>query len=397
MNNLPATRRTEDLVCFSHLRWGFVFQRPQHLMSRFAVRRRVFFVEEPVREEGIEPSLRFRVCEKTRVTVVTPVLPVEATGQQATRMLGKLVRELFTRKKIEEYVAWFYTPMALEFCGKLRPKLAIYDCMDELSLFRNAPPELKQNEQKLFALCDLVFTGGMSLFEAKRGQHSRVYPFPSSVDCRHFAQARSLRDSAPDQVEIAHPRLGYAGVIDERIDIDLIRLIAEQRPDWQLVVIGPVVKIQEDRLPRLANIHWLGMKSYEELPAYFAGWDIAMMPFALNDATRYISPTKTPEYLAAGLPVVSTPIRDVVRQYGDLGLVRIASSPEEFLIETEKAMTYGMTMKWRERADAFLGTLSWDKTWESMNALIEEAISSKSRVKPDTALSQSPAEIGSAA
>jgi UDP-galactopyranose mutase len=363
-------------------------------MSRFAIKRRVFFVEEPIREEGIEPSLRFRVCEKTRVNVVTPALPKDASGRQATRMLGKLVRELFTRKKIEDYIAWFYTPMALEFCGKLQPKVAVYDCMDELSLFRNAPPELTQNEQKLFGLCDFVFTGGMSLFEAKRKQHERVYPFPSSVDCRHFAQARSMEDSAADQIGIPHPRVGYAGVIDERIDIDLIRKMAEQRPEWQFVMIGPVVKIDADSLPRLPNIHWLGMKSYDELPRYFAGWDVAMMPFALNDATRYISPTKTPEYLAAGLPVISTPIRDVVRQYGDIGLVRIGSTPEELVMETEKAMTYGMTMKWRERADAFLSTLSWDNTWESMNALIEEAIYSKGTAKLDPAVAHSPAQAG---
>jgi len=394
MNNLFTARKPEDLVCFSHLRWGFVFQRPQHLMSRFAIRRRVFFVEEPIREEGIEPSLRFRVCEKTRVNVVTPALPADVNGRQATKMLAKLVRELFTRKKIQDYIAWFYTPMALDYCGKLSPKAAIYDCMDELSLFRNAPPELTRNERKLFGLCDLVFTGGMSLFEAKRQQHDRVYPFPSSVDCRHFAQARSMEDSADDQKDIPHPRLGYAGVIDERIDMDLIRQMAEQRPEWQFVMIGPVVKIEADSLPRLPNIHWLGMKSYEDLPRYFAGWDVATMPFALNEATRYISPTKTPEYLAAGLPVVSTPIRDVVRQYGDLGLVRIASNADEFAIEAEKAMTYGMTMKWRERADAFLSTLSWDNTWESMNALIEEAIYAKSQVRRGLEAAPTAAEAG---
>jgi UDP-galactopyranose mutase len=373
----PTVQRPEDLVCFSHLRWGFVFQRPQHLMSRFAAQRRVFFVEEAVREDGVEPGLRFRVCDKTKVNVVTPVIPTSAGPQEAAKTMGRLVRELFRRKKIVDYFAWFYTPMALDYCGKLKAKAAVYDCMDELSLFRHAPPQLAENEKRLFGLCDLVFTGGIGLYEAKRNQHDRVYPFPSSVDCAHFAQARKLADTAGDQRDLPKPRLGYAGVIDERIDLGLIREVAERRPDWQIVMIGPVVKIDPATLPRLSNIHWLGMKDYSELPRYFAGWDVATMPFAMNDSTRFISPTKTPEYLAAGLPVVSTPIRDVVRQYGDIGLVRIAMGTSEFLAQTEQAMTFGMTMKWRQRADAFLGTLSWDSTWEAMNLLIDEVATAK--------------------
>ncbi|MDP9169475.1 MAG: glycosyltransferase, partial [Acidobacteriota bacterium] len=200
---------------------------------------------------------------------------------------------------------------------------------------------------------------------------------PSSVDYAHFAQARSLADTAPDQKDLPRPRIGYAGVIDERIDLDLIRHAAEQRPDWQFIMIGPVVKVSPDDLPRLPNIHWLGQKSYDELPVYFAGWDVAMMPFALNDSTRFISPTKTPEFLSAGLPVVSTPIRDVVRQYGDVGLVRIADSPESFLSQADGAMTYGLGLKGKQRTDAFLRTLSWDQTWAAMNAVIEERLEAK--------------------
>jgi UDP-galactopyranose mutase len=373
----PTAHTLEDLVCFSHLRWGFVFQRPQHLMSRFAAHRRVFFVEEPIREDQAAPSLRFRVCEKTQVNVVTPVISESASPEEATKLMGRLMRDLFRRRKIDDYVAWFYTPMALDYCGKLKAKATVYDCMDELSLFRNAPPQLAGNEKKLFGISDLVFTGGISLYEAKRNQHERVYPFPSSVDSAHFAQARTMADTASDQKDLPKPRLGYAGVIDERIDLQLIREVAERRSDWQIIMIGPVVKIDPATLPRLANIHWLGMKDYNELPGYFAGWDVAMMPFAMNDSTRFISPTKTPEYLAAGLPVVSTPVRDVVRQYADVGLVRIATGASEFLAQAEQAMTFGMTMKWRQRADAFLSALSWDNTWESMNSLIEEVATTK--------------------
>jgi UDP-galactopyranose mutase len=347
-------------------------------MSRFARDRRVFFIEEPLYEEVAEADLRLRRCEKTRVMVATPILPHGTAGEDATREVAKLVRGLFRSKKIEEHIAWYYTPMALDYTSKLSSTVVVYDCMDELSLFHHAPPRLRENEQELFRRSDLVFTGGISLFEAKRRQHERVFPFPSSVDCAHFAQARRLADTAEDQKHLGRPRLGYAGVIDERIDLNLIRQVAEQRPEWQIVMIGPVVKIDPATLPRLSNIHWLGMKSYDELPKYFAGWDVATMPFALNDSTRYISPTKTPEYLAAGLPVVSTPIRDVERQYGTLGLVQIAATPTEFLAAAERAMTFGMGMKWRERADAFLRTLSWERTWEEMNDLIEDAIAEKS-------------------
>jgi UDP-galactopyranose mutase len=366
--------RKQDVVCYSHLRWGFVFQRPQHLMSRFARERRVFFIEEPVFEDQAEKDLRLRRCEKTGVMVATPVLARGLASEEVARAIARQIRGLFRNKKIESHIAWYYTPMALDYTPDLPPEVVVYDCMDELSLFRNAPPRLRLNEQELFRRADLVFTGGISLFEAKRKQHDRVFPFPSSVDCAHFAKARQLPDAAEDQKHLGRPRLGYAGVIDERIDLEQIRHIAEQRPEWQIVMIGPVVKIDPATLPRLSNIHWLGMKSYDELPGYFAGWDVAMMPFALNESTRYISPTKTPEYLAAGLPVVSTPIRDVERQYKPLGLVRIAASHEEFLEAAEHALTYGMGMKWRERADAYLGTLSWDRTWNEMNTLIEDAM-----------------------
>jgi UDP-galactopyranose mutase len=353
-------------------------------MSRFAKDRRVFYIEEPIRESRDVPGMRLQVCEKTGVSVATPLLP-EADGEAGatdTRIVAQLIGKLFREQKIREHIAWYYTPMALNYTKALRPKAAIYDCMDELSLFRHAPPELTQNEQKLFALCDLVFTGGVSLFEAKRKQHERVFAFPSSVDCAHFAQARNRADMAEDQKNLGRPRLGYAGVIDERIDLDLIRDLADARPEWQIVMIGPVVKIDPANLPRRANIHWLGMKDYAGLPAYLAGWDVALMPFAMNESTRYISPTKTPEYLAAGLPVVSTPVRDVERQYGELGLVHIESDAEGFCQAAERAMTYGMSLKWRERADAYLSTLSWDRTWQEMNQLIEDALAAKVERKP---------------
>jgi UDP-galactopyranose mutase len=369
-----------DLICLSHLRWQFVFQRPQHLMSRFARHRRVFYIEEPIYGSFEGAFVKLEVCPKTGVCVGTPHLPEHHTSEEAESTLRRILQAFFETQAIHRYMAWFYTPMALNHFDWLKPEMTVYDCMDELSLFQNAPPQLRENERRLFQMADLVFTGGVSLFEAKRNQHPRVYAFPSSVDVPHFAQARSSKEIPADQAGIPSPRLGYAGVIDERMDLDLIDQAAARRPDWHFVMVGPVVKIDPATLPRRNNIHWLGMKDYQSLPAYFAGWDVGLLPFALNDSTRFISPTKTPEYLAAGLPVVSTGIRDVIRPYGDLGLARIVSTPDEFVLAVEQAMAYGMSLKWRERADRFLATLSWDHTWEAMDRLISEAISSRANV-----------------
>lgn len=367
MNTTSTYQHQPDIVCLSHLRWNFVFQRPQHLMSRFAKDRRVFFVEEPIFDTN-RPTLETSVCSRTNVHVVTPHLD---GSQNSNRVLKSLLAEFMRTNNLAHSICWFYTPMALEFFpDRITPASIIYDCMDELSMFRGAPPQLQALERLLLHKADLVFTGGASLFEAKRHLHADMHPFPSGVDVPHFMKARNLGDGFAEQKDMARPRLGFAGVIDERLDLPLLAEVAARRPDWELVMIGPTAKIAPESLPRAANIHWLGMKDYNELPNYFAGWDVAMMPFALNDSTRFISPTKTPEFLAAGLPVVSTAIRDVVRPYGELGLVRIAESPAEFIQNVERALAVGMSLKWRERADQFLGSLSWDSVWAGMNRLI---------------------------
>jgi UDP-galactopyranose mutase len=246
--------------------------------------------------------------------------------------------------------------------------------MDELSLFQGASSRLCEMEKKLFQCADLVFTGGTSLFEAKRQHHSCVYAFPSGVDVPHFLRARSRRVQCEEQNYPAFPRIGYCGVIDERLDLELIDKLSERRPAWQIVMLGPVVKIHPGCLPRRDNLHWLGMKDYRDLPQYFAEWDIGLLPFAMNDATRFISPTKTPEYLAAGLHVVSTPIRDVVTPYGDLGMAMIAHTTDEFISACDSCIARPMSPALRIDIDAFLGTLSWDSTWDAMNRLIQERL-----------------------
>ncbi len=367
-----SSQPVPDLVCLSHLRWDFVYQRPQHLLSRFGDECRVFFVEEPVFGDG---PMRLDVSERERaVHVVVPHLPQELLSGVAIEAVQRvMIDRLFAEHNIGEHVLWYYTPMAVAWTRHLKPLAVVYDCMDELSAFKGAPPALRSREAELFARADLVFTGGQSLYEAKRDRHKSVHAFPSSIDAQHFAQARTFEGDPEDQAHIPHPRLGFFGVIDERLDIELLEQVAAARPDWHLVMIGPVVKIDPAELPRRPNIHYLGGKDYKDLPKYLAGWDVALLPFARNESTRFISPTKTPEYLAAGKAVVSTSIRDVIRPYGQQRLVRIADTAADFVAAIEAAMNEDDAER-IQRVDAFLGQNSWDRTWAHMKRLIGQVI-----------------------
>jgi glycosyltransferase involved in cell wall biosynthesis len=368
--------RIENLFCFSHLRWNFVYQRPQHLMSRFANVTRVFFVEEPI-YEGTEASLDINV-HLPKVTVITPKLPVGCChGAEANNYVHQLLKQYMITHNIEPCVFWYYSPMALNFTRSFQSLVTVYDCMDELTGFLFAPPDLVALEGELFGLADAVFTGGNSLYEAKKNRHANIHAFPSSIDQSHFAKARVRTEEPLDQSRIPAPRIGFYGVLDERLNLELVAKMAEQKPDWNFIFIGPVVKIDPSTLPKRNNIHYLGGKSYDQLPAYLSGWDVAMMPFAKNASTRYISPTKTPEYLAGGKPVVSTSIADVVNDYGNAGLVAIADTAEDFVARIEEILSRPTDPKWLRAVDNHLAGISWDKTWARMNNIIVQAIEKK--------------------
>ena len=366
----PRAAQSTALLCFSHLRWHFVYQRPQHLMARFAREHRVFFVEEAVVTDTAKPWLDSHAVEGG-IQIVVPRLPEPLSEPETAAAQRALIDGLLAVEGIRQPVLYYFTPLALTFSDHVPASLVVYDCMDELSAFSGAPPQIAALEQALLARADLVFTGGVSLFEAKRHLHPNVHAFPSSVDVPHFARARALRFAPEDQATIPGPRLGFYGVIDERLDLELIDSVAAMQPHWQLVMLGPVVKIDPAVLPKRDNVHWLGPKLYEELPLYLAGWDVALLPFARNDATRFISPTKTPEYLAAGRPVVSTPITDVVRSYGEAGLARIAGTPEDFVVQCEAALREAeRPAGWLARVDRALGQMSWDSTYARMRELM---------------------------
>jgi UDP-galactopyranose mutase len=381
--NSPAISRRETgtttargdgrplLLCLSHLRWDFVFQRPQHLLTRAAQSFRVVFVEEPVFVDVPSPTLVLSPRDGG-ITVAVPHLPPGHSPTEVMRLQRELMSELVEAEG-KPQVLWYYSPMALSFSAHIDAPVCLYDCMDELSAFRGAAPDLTLWERRLFAKADFVLAGGRTLYQAKRRQHQSVTLLPSSIDTAHFDTARTKPEDPADQRDIAHPRLGFFGVIDERFDTALLGEAAALRPDLSFIMIGPVVKIDPASLPKAPNIHWLGSKSYAELPRYLGNWDVGIMPFAINESTRFISPTKTPEFLAAGLPVVSTPITDVVSPYGDAGVVDIASDAESF-VTSAAALLERPRDGWLAKVDAMLASNSWDKSWQRVDGLIRNTL-----------------------
>src|SRR4051794_13990571 len=370
-----------DVVCLSHLRWDLVFQRPHHLMTRVARHGRVVYVEEPREVAAGEPYADVRTVEGG-VEVLVPHLRPGTDAATAAAACAALVRQELEARGMQQAVAWLYTPMWADVAVALEPPAIVYDCMDELGAFAEAPAALAEYEARLMQEADVVFAGGRSLYEARCDRRDHVHLFPSSVDTAHFGAARAAPPEPADQEHLQGPRIGFAGVIDERLDIPLLAGVADARPDWQFVMLGPVVKIDPATLPQRPNIAYLGAKPYGELPRYLAGWDVGMLPFARNEATRFISPTKTPEYLAAGLPVVSTSIEDVARSYGHLGLVEIADEPQQFVAACERLLAPADADGLRAQADALLAKGSWDATFHRMHALMHEAMQRRATSAP---------------
>ena len=361
----------KSLVCFSHLRWDFVFQRPQHLLTRLAKTFNIFFIEEPIYDAKGKSYYGF-LNRGENIVIIQPHLKAGISADKNKAVQKGLFDNFMNNRKLSDYLFWYYTPMALEFSRKYDPQITVFDCMDELSAFKFAPEELKVLEKELMAKADIVFTGGHSIYEAKKNLHANIYPFPSSIEKEHFAKARLINKNHNGTV-----KLGFFGVIDERFDIELIREMADKKPDWQIILIGPVVKIDPATLPKNNNIIYLGPKRYDELPEHLAAWDIALIPFLLNDSTRFISPTKTPEYLAAAKPVISTPIRDVVDPYGKNKLVNIGRNAQDFIAAAEKELRVKQKDEWLKRVDSFLALNSWDKTCIHMLGLINKTINSE--------------------
>lgn len=364
----PKESLMQTVIVFCHLRWDFVYQRPQQLLTRLAEHYKVLFVEEPIFDAGAAHLHTYSPAPN--LTVYQPHTPVQASGfhDDQIPVLQSLLADLVADG--EDPIVWFYTPMALPLLAQQHPSLVVYDCMDELSAFKNPPKQLLQRETALLGIADLVFTGGPSLYEAKRSRHANAHCFPSSVDAVHFEQALDRSNGHPLHQDIAHPRLGFYGVIDERLDTGLIAAMADAHPEWQIVLVGPVVKIDPAELPQRQNIHYLGQQPYQVLPQFLAGWDVCLLPFALNDSTRFISPTKVLEYMAASLPIVSTAITDVEQPYGDI--VAIGHDHAEFIACCERALaqTPEQTAAMATRMREIIAATSWDATADHMRELL---------------------------
>ena len=373
----------ETLIVFSHLRWDFVYQRPQHVLSRIAARWPVVFVEEPVAGES-----RLEVSHPAPgVTVLRPHTPVAGTGFDGEQIdaVATQLKSYLDQNGITHYGVWFYTPMALPLLRGLNPEAIVYDCMDELSMFHHAPPALLPREDMLLRIADVVFTGGPSLYDAKRDRHGNVHCVPSSVDSVHFGRARDAAIESPLLAGIRHPRLGFFGVVDERLDLELLAKVADADPAWQVVVVGPVVKIDASDLPRRDNLHYLPQQPYAALPSLLAGWDVCLLPFALNDATRFISPTKTLEYMSAGKPVVSTAITDVAGLYGEG--VAVAHDHDGFVDACRRALGEDDAAK-AARLDAqqrLVDSTSWDGAAAGMVDAIQAVIAARTSGTQGTA------------
>jgi glycosyltransferase involved in cell wall biosynthesis len=367
-----------DLVCISHLRWDFVWQRPQHLLSRLAQYHRVLFVEEPITKTG-ETTPRLDI-QKGRsptspITVVRLVQPADTDswighGDSRTQVTyEKLLSAYLQQNGYDSPILWLYTPMASHFADVLPHRALIVDVMDQLSAFKGAPPELIEHEKSVLRRADVVFTGGASLYRAKAPFNPNSHLFPSGVDTAHYAPA-AVRSNYPIPAELANlsqPILGYFGVIDERMDLELLAKVAAARPNWNIVLLGPIVKISPEDTPKAPNLIYGGMKDYAELPAYLAHFDVALIPFALNESTEFLSPTKTLEYMAAHKPIVSTPIHDVIELYGDV--VRIGRTPEEFIAQVEAALQEPATKR-LETENALLARYAWDNIAAEMQQII---------------------------
>jgi glycosyltransferase involved in cell wall biosynthesis len=360
------------LIVFSHLRWDFVYQRPQHLLSRLAAMgRQVLFIEEPV--QGSATPFFERFAPQPGIEVLRPHTPLRASGYADEQLpyIAELLTDYLIDFNIAEYDVWFYTPLALPLLTELEPRIVVYDCMDELASFAHAPPQMLERERSLLRQADVVLCGGPSLHDAKRIVHPKAVCLPSAVDVEHFAPRSSLPEDP--QAHLPRPRLGFYGVVDERLDIDLIAALADADPDWQIVMVGPVVKISAADLPRRPNLHWTGQESYERLPLWVAGWDVCLVPFALNEATRFISPTKTLEYMAAGKPVVSTPIKDVLRLYGEA--VAVGHDHDEFVRACRRALEES-ALERRLRASRMQQMVrqsTWDAAARTVHQLLLEA------------------------
>lgn len=353
------TAQYYDMIVFCHLRWHFVYQRPQHIISRISKTMKTLFIEEPLYNNESK--------ESGNLIIINDMLHVLQPNVKDIESIAAIIPEYVKNKDIP--VGWFYSAIFCPLSECIDFETIVYDCMEELSLLKGSAKNVINQEKYLISNADIIFTSGKSLYELKKQWHTNVHCFPSSVDEPHFAKALNGIKVADDVANLQSPIVGYYGVIDERIDFALLHETALKLPNVSFVMIGPLSKIEKNDLPQEDNIHYLGMKSYNELPHYLKAFDIAMIPFAVNDTTKYISPTKTLEYMSAGKPIISTKITDIVHDYGIcLSMVESADEFYEAIkFALDKTDHFSMELEYHK----ILKKTSWDITAVKMKSIIK--------------------------
>ena len=373
------------IVVHSHLHWDWVWQRPQQFLTRLSARHPVLFIEEPWWDKGdIEPyCFQYEAPSFPNVQVVQFHLPEvwrDDTSEAGRARIDCTQRELLSRhwengagKYYQHAVQWFYDPMAFGiFDDLLEPSAVVYDCMDELAQFKAPPPQLIERERALLKRANLVFAGGRKMWESKSRFNSNCHFYGCGVDVEHFAQARDSQTVVPDDLDQSRQHiLGYFGVVDERMDYELVAALADADPNWTVAIIGPDCKVDPATFPQRPNLQWLGGRNYQDLPAYAKGFDICLMPFAINEATEYINPTKTLEYMATGTPIVSTALPDVQSNFADV--VKIAHSHQEF-IELCRQMVQQTNEAAVQRGLKMAGENTWDAIVSQLEQHLQDAV-----------------------
>jgi glycosyltransferase involved in cell wall biosynthesis len=379
------------IIVHCHLRWEGVWQRPQQFLSRLSQRHPILFIEGPILHDKNEaPTFELLpVAQYPNVTVMRTHFPASRfqNGAWVDAERLRLLKEAMNgplKGRFECAVQWFYDPMAAPcFIGKIGERAVVYDCMDELSQFKFAPPEIVAREKVLLASADVVFAGGRKMWLSKSRHNDNAHFYGCGVDVQHFAKARLAETELPaDVANLKRPILGYFGVVDERLDYDLIAKLADADPNWQIVMVGPTAKVNPDDLPKRANIHWLGRREYAQLPNYTKAFDVCLMPFALNEATEYINPTKALEYMATGRPIVSTAVPDVVSNFSEA--VNVAISQDCFVEMCVRALS-APDEEAIQRGIEMANNNQWDAIVAKLEGHIEDVFKKKAATRKQSA------------
>jgi glycosyltransferase involved in cell wall biosynthesis len=358
-----------DLIVLSHVRWTDAWQRPHHVVSRLARERRTWFVEGPS-PGGHQPPRLVTLADGdvTRAWLEPPPTGEgdgDAAGPETVETYRRLLPGLVGPADGDR-VVWLCTPLALDIAGALDPTVLVYDvAIDELLSLRGVPQGVALAQKEALARADVVFTASPSLHRSVIEQgRPDAHLAPGGVDPAHFAAARRPR------TDRGRPVAGYVGPIDERIDVALVAALATALADWEIRIVGPVGGIDPAALPRAANITYPGPVPYAALPEVMADLDVAVMPLAVGAAPRSTNPTTALEHLAAGLPVVTTPVPDVVTQFGTI--VDVADDAGAFALACVRALGQSRR-RHRNRVAQLLRRHDWDAVTAGMAAVVHDA------------------------